>query len=79
MTERDIHKLEKSARKMEESLVKADREYRDSNLKTEESRLSWEAAMYRCCRVSLWAGIEGVVIRRPLPTSHTPRRSSQKV
>ena len=51
MTEKDIHKLEKSCRKMEESLIKADREYRDSNLKTEEARLSWEAAMYKCCQV----------------------------
>ncbi len=52
MTERDVHKLEKSARKMEEALVKADRDYRDSNIKTEESRLAWEAAMFHCCRVS---------------------------
>ncbi len=51
MTEKDIHRLEKSARKMEEALVKADREYREANVKTEESRLAWEAAMYRCCRV----------------------------
>ena len=51
MSEKDIHKLEKSCRKMEEALVKSDREYRDSNLKTEEARLTWEAAMYKCCQV----------------------------
>ncbi len=44
--------MERSCRKMEESLVKADREYRDSNIKTEESRLGWESAMYKCCNVS---------------------------
>jgi len=52
MTEKDIHKLEKTCRKMEESLIKADRDYRDSNLKTEEARLSWEAAMYKCCQTN---------------------------
>lgn len=50
VSDKDIHKLEKSARKMEESLVKAEREYRDSNFKTEEARLAWEAATYRCCQ-----------------------------
>ncbi len=44
--------MERSCRKMEESLVKADREYRDSNIKTEETRLGWESAMYKCCNVS---------------------------
>jgi len=38
---------------MEDGLVKADREYRDSNMKTEEARLSWEAAMYKCCNVGI--------------------------
>ena len=52
VSDKDIHKMEKSARKMEEALVKAEREYRDSNLKTEEARLSWEAATYRCFQVS---------------------------
>ena len=50
-TEKDIHKLEKLSRSKEESLIKGDREYRDSNLKTEESRLAWESSMYRCCQV----------------------------
>ena len=50
-TDKDIHKMEKTCRKLEESLIKVDREYRDSNIKTEESRLAWESAMYRCCRV----------------------------
>lgn len=27
-----------------------DREYKDSNVKTEEVRLTWESSMYRCCR-----------------------------
>ena len=43
--------MEKTCRKLEESLVKVNREYRDSNIKTEETRLAWESAMYRCCRV----------------------------
>ncbi len=47
-----ITKMDRSCRKMEESLVKAAREYRDSNTKTEETRLSWESAMYKCCNVS---------------------------
>ncbi|XP_064401816.1 nostrin-like [Halichondria panicea] len=51
VAEKDITKMERSCRKMEESLVKADREYRDSNIKTEESRLGWESAMYKCCNV----------------------------
>jgi len=49
--DKDAHKLEKSCRKMEESLMKLDREYRESNIKTEQARLSWEAAMYSCCKV----------------------------
>ena len=51
MSEKDVAKLEKNCRKLEESLVKSDREYRESNMKTEEARLAWEAAMYRCCQV----------------------------
>lgn len=27
-----------------------DREYKDSSIRTEESRLSWETSMYRCCQ-----------------------------
>lgn len=49
--DKDANKLEKSIRKLEESLTKADREYRESNIKTEHSRLSWESAMYQCCQV----------------------------
>ena len=56
-TDKDVHKMEKTCRKLEESLVKADREYRDSNIKTEESRLAWESAMYRCCRVRQEVGV----------------------
>lgn len=52
MSEKDIYRLEKSCRKMEEALIKADREYRDTNLKTEEARLAYESAMYRCCQVN---------------------------
>ena len=52
MSDKDIQKLEKTCRKLEESLVRADREYRDTNIRTEEARLAWESAMYRCCRVS---------------------------
>ena len=51
MSEKDVAKLEKNCHKLEEMLVKNDREYRDSNIKTEEARLAWEAAMYRCCQV----------------------------
>ena len=32
-------------------MSKSDREYRESNLRTEEARLAWEVAMYRCCQV----------------------------
>ena len=52
-------KLEKSCRKLEEALMKADREYKDSNLKTEQSRLGWEAAMYQCCKVGHYRGGAG--------------------
>ena len=52
MSEKDVAKLEKNCRKLEEALVKSDRDYRDSNMKTEEARLAWEASMYRCCQVS---------------------------
>ena len=51
MSEKDVAKLEKSCRKLEESLVKCDREYKESNMRTEEARLAWENAMYRCCQV----------------------------
>ncbi len=27
-----------------------ERDYKDSNIKTEETRLCWESSMYRCCR-----------------------------
>ena len=27
-----------------------DRDYKDSNVRTEEARLNWESSMYRCCR-----------------------------
>jgi hypothetical protein len=50
MSEKDVAKLEKNCRKLEEALVKSGRDYRDSNMKTEEARLAWEAAMYRCCQ-----------------------------
>ena len=53
ISEKDIAKLEKTCRKLEESLVKNDREYKESNMKTEEARLAWEAAMYRCCQVGV--------------------------
>ena len=52
MSEQAVTKLEKNCRKLEEMLVKNDREYKESNMRTEEARLSWEAAMYRCCQVS---------------------------
>lgn len=52
MSEKDIAKLEKNCRKLEETLVKHDREYKDSNIRTEETRLAWETAMYRCCQVN---------------------------
>ena len=63
---KEIQNLKRSIRKLEESLMKADREYRYSNIKTEQCRLKWEAAMYHqnmyacttdvryvnhCCRV----------------------------
>ncbi len=51
--DKDANKLEKSCRKMEESLMKIDREYRESNIKTEQARLSWEASMYQCCKVGV--------------------------
>ena len=51
MSEKDVGKLEKNVRKLEESLVKNDREYKESNMRTEEARLAWEGAMYRCCQV----------------------------
>lgn len=50
MSEKDVAKLEKTCRKLEESLVKCDREYKESNMRTEEARLAWENAMYRCCQ-----------------------------
>ena len=31
-------------------LLLIDRDYKDSNIRTEEARLSWESSMYRCCR-----------------------------
>lgn len=37
---------------MEDSLSKMDREFQDSNIRTEEARLGWETAMYRYCQVS---------------------------
>ena len=52
-SDKDVHKQEKVCRKMEDSLMKADREYRDSNLKTEMCRLGWENAMYQCCKVGV--------------------------
>ncbi len=52
--EKEVQKLERSSRKLEESLMKADREYRDSNIKTEQCRLGWEAALYNCCRVCMY-------------------------
>lgn len=33
--------------------MKADREYRDSNIKTEHCRLNWESAMFQCCKVGV--------------------------
>lgn len=48
--DKDVHRLEKSCRKLEDALMKADREYRDSNLKTEHCRLGWESAVYQCCK-----------------------------
>lgn len=32
------------------SLLSLDRDYKDSNVRTEEARLGWESSMYRCCR-----------------------------
>jgi hypothetical protein len=48
--DKDINKIEKNVRTSEEKFGKADRDYKDSNIKTEECRLSWESSMYRCCR-----------------------------
>ena len=49
-TEKEVSKVDQKCRKSEESLLKSDREYKDSNIKTEETRLCWESSMYRCCR-----------------------------
>ena len=67
MSEKDVAKLEKNCRKLEEALVKSDRDYKESNIKTEEARLAWETAMYRCCQVS---GCKGSAICLS-PHTHT--------
>eukprot|EP00731_Ephydatia_muelleri_P007681 Em0004g19a len=50
MADKDVQKFEKACRKMEDSLSKMDREFQDSNIRTEEARLGWETAMYRYCQ-----------------------------
>ena len=62
MSEKDIGKLERNCQKLEHVMAKNDREFRESNLRTEEARLAWEVAMYRCCQVRE-GGREGCEVR----------------
>ena len=75
MSEKDVTKLERNCKKLEEALVKSDRDYKEANMKTEEARLAWEAAMYRCCKVRLGGrerGRERDSHPLPLPPSLPP-------
>lgn len=46
---KDMAKVETKCRKAEESLMKADQEYKETNKKLEEARQLWEKEMYACC------------------------------
>ncbi|RMX51798.1 hypothetical protein pdam_00011661 [Pocillopora damicornis] len=50
MSEKEISKMDVKCRKMMDTSLKADREYRDLYEKTEKARLEWEAAMLKFCQ-----------------------------
>lgn len=50
MSEKEISKMDVKCRKMMDTSLKSDREYRDLYEKTEKARLEWEAAMLKFCQ-----------------------------
>lgn len=52
LSDKDIAKLDSKSRKLADSSVKADREYRELYEKTEKARLEWDSAMLKFCKTS---------------------------
>ena len=50
-SDKDLAKLEKTAKKAEEASNKSDKEHRDSVKKLEQTRRKWEAVMAEGCMV----------------------------